>query len=214
MTDSTLAERFSGLSTGNVGDALGRTGLCDPRIRSITPGLRLVAPAFTVKTPAADNLTIHRALELCPPGHALVIDGGGHPVTALVGDLMGFAARQRGIAGWVVDGPVRDVAGLRALGFPTFAASVHPGGPVKERFGTIGVPIAVGGVTVRLGDIVFGDDDGVAIVPAERLEEALAGARAIVDKETRMREEIRKGKTTVELLGLGDRLPADGGARE
>jgi len=213
MTDSGLAERFAAFSTGNVGDALGRTGLCDQRIRPITPGLRLVAPAFTVKTPAADNLTIHRALELCPPGHALVVDAGNHPVTALVGDLMGFAARQRGIAGWVVDGPVRDVAGLRALGFPTFAAGVHPGGPVKERFGKIGVPITIGGVAVRPGDIVFGDDDGVVIVPGERLEEAVAGARAIVEKEATMRAEIQKGKTTLALLGLGDRIPADQGPR-
>ncbi|MBI2525760.1 MAG: RraA family protein [Candidatus Rokubacteria bacterium] len=209
MTNQPLAERFSVLSTGNVGDALGRTGLCDPRIRSVTPGLSLAAPAFTVKTPAADNLTIHRAIELCPPGHALVIDGGGHPVTALVGDVMGFAARQRGIAGWVVDGPVRDVAGLRLLGFPTFAAGVHPGGPVKERFGRIGRPVVVGGVTVRPGDIVFGDDDGVVIVPVERLEEALSGAHAIVDKEARMRVALQQGKTTMELLGLADRLPAE-----
>ena len=213
MTDSNLAERFAAFSTGNVGDALGRTGLCDQRIRPITPGLRLVAPAFTVKTPAADNLTIHRAIELCPPGHALVVDAGNHPATALVGDLMGFAARQRGIAGWVVDGPVRDVAGLRALGFPTFAGGVHPGGPVKERFGKIGVPITIGGVAVRPGDIVFGDDDGVVIVPGERLEEAVAGARAIVEKEATMRAEIQKGKTTLALLGLGDRIPADQGPR-
>ena len=213
MTDSGLAERFAAFSTGNVGDALGRTGLCDQRIRPITPGLRLVAPAFTVKTPAADNLTIHRALELCPPGHALVVDAGNHPVTALVGDLMGFAARQRGIAGWVVDGPVRDVAGLRALGFPTFAAGVHPGGPVKERFGQIGRPVAIGGVTVSPGDIVFGDDDGVVIVPAERLEEAIAGARAIVEKEAKLRVELQKGKTTLALLGLRHKIPAERSTR-
>ena len=146
------------------------------RIRTLTPGLAVFGPALTIQVPAGDNLAIHAALAHAQPGDVLVIDGAGHLERALMGGIMSTQARATGVAGVVIDGAMRDAAELRAMGMPSFAAGVHPAGPHKAGDGSVGLTITCGGVAVSTGDWVFGDDDGVVIVPLARKQELIAGA--------------------------------------
>ena len=192
--------------TGTLSDALGRTGTMAHAIKPLTPGMRCLGPAFTVRCYPADNLSLHRALELASPGEVLVVDGGDVRDTALVGELMVYAAKLRGLAGMVIQGAVRDAAGIRDLSFPVFASAVAPRGPVKETLGALGVPIQCGGIPVRPGDLVAGDDDGVVVIPAEEAKALLERARAIREKEEAVRRGLEAGQSTVDLLGLRGKL--------
>lgn len=192
--------------TTTLSDALGRTGTMGHAIKPLGPGMRCLGPAFTVRCWPADNLALHQALELASPGEVLAVDGGDVRDTALVGELMVHAAKLRGLAGMVIQGAVRDAAGIRALGLPVFATAVAPRGPVKETLGALGVPIQCGGLLVHPGDLVAGDDDGVVVIPAEEAKAVLERARAIRAKEEKIRRGLEAGRSTVDLLGLRAKL--------
>lgn len=128
----------------------------------------LVGTAVTVKTRGGDNLAILRAYDLCRPGDVMVVDAEGDLSNALVGGIMTFAAASLGLAGMVVDGAIRDVAEIRERTFPVYARGVTHRGPYKDGPGAINVPVTVGGMVVRPGDIVVGDQDGVlCFAPAD-----------------------------------------------
>ncbi len=157
-------------------------------------GRKLVGTAFTVKTRPGDNLPIYHALPLLQPGHVLVIDGGGDTSNALVGDLILAYLLQRGCAGLVVDGAVRDAAAFLAADFPCYARGVTHRGPYKNGPGALNPPVAIGGQVINPGDIVVGDLDGVvafAQADARRLLEAAARSAA---KEASIRAEILTGR--------------------
>ncbi|GGI02479.1 RraA family protein [Arthrobacter liuii] len=190
MTLSTqqLSRRLGALPTPNIGDAMERLGVLDASIKPVWPGARLAGPAFTVWTRAGDNAYLHRALAEATPGDVIVVNGQGDESRALMGDLIGARARNAGIAGFVIDGAVRDAAGLERLGMPVFARSISPAGPYKNGPGSLAGPVAVGGVAVLPGDIMIGDEDGTVVVPRARAEEVLLAAEAVrVDEDERMR---------------------------
>ena len=177
-----LVSRAALLPTANIGDAQERFGVP----RGITPvwsGARVAGRAFTVQTRAGDNLFVHRALELASPGDVLVVDGGGDTTRALIGDLIGLKAQRAGIAGFVVDGAVRDADALAELGLPVFARAVTPAGPYKHGPGRLDVAVAIGGVVVTPGDLVVGDADGVVVVRAADVETVLTDAEAVLERE-------------------------------
>ncbi|WP_018762586.1 RraA family protein [Arthrobacter sp. 135MFCol5.1] len=184
-----LCHRFGALPTPNIGDAMERLGILDSSIKPVWPGARLAGPAFTVWTRAGDNAYLHRALAEAAPGDVLVVNGQGDESRALMGDLIGARARNAGIAGFVIDGAVRDAAGLERLGMPVFARSISPAGPYKNGPGILAGPVAVGGVAVLPGDIILGDGDGAVVVPRARAEEILLAAEAVYqDEAERMRK--------------------------
>lgn len=160
-----LVEAFGPIVTSHLSDCMGRLYGAVGLRRYHRKG-KLVGTAFTVKTRPGDNLMVHEALDRALPGDVLVIDGGGDVTNALVGELMGMHARERGLAGFVVDGAIRDAAWFEE--FPCYArAHVHRG-PYKDGPGEINVPVAVGGMVVLPGDLVVGDEDGLlAIRPAD-----------------------------------------------
>lgn len=192
--------------TTTLSDALGRTGTMAHAIKPLAPGMRCLGPAFTVRCWPADNLSVHRAIELASPGEILVVDGGDVLDTALAGEILVYAAKLRSLGGMVIQGAIRDVAGIRDLGFPVFASAVAPRGPVKETLGALGIAIQCGGVLVRPGDLVAGDEDGVVVVPAEQAKEVLERAQAIRDKEIALRRGLEAGQSTMDLLGLRGKL--------
>ncbi len=208
MSDLTpeVMETLAAAPTTMLSDALGRWGNMTPEIRPLAPGMRCCGPAFTLRCWPADNLTVHRAIELAGPGDVLVIDGGDGRDTALVGDLLVYAARLRGVVGIVLQGMVRDRADIVASGFPVFACGSTARGPVKETLGPIQVPIQCGGVLVRPGDLVAGDDDGVVVVPREEAAVVAARGRATREREETVRKALAAGRTTVEILGLRGKL--------
>ncbi len=173
-----------------------------PRVRARWEGASLAAPAYPVRCAPGDNLAIHVAVARAPTGSALVVDVGDVLERGYWGEVLTTGAEARGLAGLVIDGGVRDTAALRAHRFPVFAALVSLPGATKEKPGTVGMPVQVGGAAVSAGDWVVADDDGVVVVPGPAFEAVLAAGRARAEKEQGMFEALRGGGTTVELLGL------------
>ncbi|MFC5834699.1 RraA family protein [Nonomuraea insulae] len=182
--------RLAVLPTANIGDAMDRLGVLDSRIRSTWPGARVAGRAFTVWTRSGDNALIHQALEVVRPGDVIVVNGGGDESRALIGELIGQRAKNAGVAGFVIDGAIRDAEGLGEMGMPVFARAVTPAGPYKNGPGHLGRTIAVGGVAVAPGDLVLGDADGVVVVPLAEADRIAQAAEAVFVTEEGKRAAI------------------------
>lgn len=197
-------EAYRGLASSVVGDAMNRERVMAAAIKPVAPGMRLCGQARTVSAMAGDNGIIHAAIPLVERGQVMVIDAAGVEDVAVWGEVMTRAAMHRGIAGVVLDGATRDAAELRQLGFPMFCRAVVPRGPHKGFGGTIDGTLAVAGVSVSPGDLVIGDDDGVAVVPLDEVDIVLDLARVAVEREARWLTEIDAGRTTAELIGIAE----------
>lgn len=181
-SDELIAD-YAQIPTAAIGDAWDRLGFVGPRVRPMCPEAHLVGRALTVLCRPGDNKGIHEALALARPGDVLVVDGGGDPSRALIGELIAQRAINRGVRGVIIDGAVRDARALRESGFPVWAVGVSPAGPYKAGPCRVGTDVAVGGAVVHRGDIVVADSDGVIVVPPAEAERVLAGARAVLDDE-------------------------------
>jgi regulator of RNase E activity RraA len=187
-----LIDRFRGLASPNVADAMGRFNFMDPGLLSRT-GIPLCGPAVTVNCRPADNLMVHKALALADPGDIVVVATGGNMVSAVFGGLMCEVASARKIGGIIVDGAIRDVEDLTRLRFPAFSRTVCPGGCDKDGPGEINVPISCGGTVVSPGDLLVGDGDGVAVVPYAHAAEVLELVSQLRDRERARVKEIHAG---------------------
>jgi 4-hydroxy-4-methyl-2-oxoglutarate aldolase len=176
-----------------VHEAMGRTGLLGAGLRPIQDGVRIAGSAVTVLCWPGDNLMIHAAVEQCREGDVLVVTTTSPSLDGSFGELFATALRHRGVRGLVTTGGVRDVAELRAMGFPVWSAAVNAQGTVKATPGSVNVPIAVGGTVVRPGDIIIADDDGVLCVPRLGAPEALRAADARAAKEAESRTAYAAG---------------------
>jgi 4-hydroxy-4-methyl-2-oxoglutarate aldolase len=200
--DVSLKEELSALGSATVYEAAGRQGALWRSFTPIDPTLALVGPAFLVACPPGDNLAIHRAIALASPGDVLVIDAGGYTGAGHWGEITTAAAQARGIAGVVIDGTVRDSRPIFTRGFPVFhrglciAAATKKAPPADP-------PSALqfAGCTIRKGDTVVADADGIAIVPAERVAEVVDAARRRAADEQHTMASLQDGKTTLELFG-------------
>lgn len=200
MADDDLAAALLELGAATLGES-GAAPL-PARIRAVWPGARLAAPAFPVRCTPGDNLAVHVAVTLAPPGSALIVDVGDVAERGYWGEVLTTAAEARHLAGLVIDGCVRDLAALTAHGFPVFAVSTALPGATKDSPGTAGTPTDVAGVRVTTEDWVVGDDDGVVVVPGARLDEVVAAGRSRAAKEQRLFDQLRSGATTLSLLEL------------
>ncbi|MGM9533297.1 RraA family protein [Intestinibacter sp.] len=190
--DKELIDQFRGLPVANIGDNMNRIYCVDSNIKSMN-GQSLVGTAFTLHLPSGDNLLLHKAMELAKPGDVLVVACGGME-RSYCGELMMMYARNKGIAGFVIDGCIRDIDECEQLdNFPVFAKGVMPQGPYKHGPGEINVPIAVGGQVVFPGDIVVGDRDGLVFVHQKEAEDVLKKAIAQNNKENKLKEIYEKG---------------------
>ena len=187
-----ILARFRGLASSNVADAMGRFNFMDAGIRSRS-GFPLAGSAVTVNARPADNLMVHKALQVAEPGEIVVVSTCGNTASAVFGELMCHTAAAKRLGGIVVDGAIRDVEGIRQLGFAAFSRSVSPGACDKDGPGEINIPISCGGTVVMPGDIVVGDADGVAVVPRERAEEVLALVVDLMERERQRVTEIAAG---------------------
>jgi 4-hydroxy-4-methyl-2-oxoglutarate aldolase len=200
--DADLLIRLATFPTATISDAQASFGIMRPAVRGLAPGLRVVGPAHTVKCYPGSIITVHKALLEARPGDVLVVDGEADERGALWGELMTLQAQANGLAGIVVDGPVRDRLAVAALGFPVFASSVTPRVGSNRRVGQTQVPIQCGGVVVRPGDVIVADDDGVAVVALERLSSVVDAAEAIKRKEVGYRQAIAAGQQLADQIGF------------
>ncbi|MFZ0604367.1 MAG: RraA family protein [Roseiarcus sp.] len=187
-----LVERFRGTPTSFIVDAMNGTGALDWRITRLVGG-PLVGVALTCDCGPLDNLAFMAALAESRPGDVLVVATGGYTGAAVTGDLLMYVARNRGVAGFVTDGLVRDLDDLETVGVPTFAMGVTPNSPQRRGPGSVGLPIVCGGVSIASGDVVVGDRDGVVVVPRGRIEETLKDLERVKAAEAATLERVRAG---------------------
>jgi 4-hydroxy-4-methyl-2-oxoglutarate aldolase len=183
-------------------EAFGRGGLLDPAIRPIQQGIRVAGPAVTVLCPPADNLMIHMAVEHCRPGDVLVVATGPPRIAGVIGELLATSLRAHGVVGAVVDTGVRDVAELRAMGFPVWSRWITAQGTTKHGAGAVNRAIVCAGQAVEPGDVIVADDDGVVCIAAAS---AIEVARDVVERvahESEMRARLAAGELSADILGL------------
>ena len=169
---------FQALSPTTLADVLARDQVMDMGVRPLWSGMpRLAGPAFPVRCAPGDNLMLHAAIYRAPPGSVIVVDGGDVSHAVAGGNVCAVAQR-RGVAGFVVDGVMRDVGEARRMGFPLFARGVVPFPGGKDVLGALNEPVRCGGVQVSPGDVVVADEEGIVVVPVARLGAVLASAQA------------------------------------
>jgi 4-hydroxy-4-methyl-2-oxoglutarate aldolase len=176
----------------------------DMDIRPVWPGMRLCGTAFTVQTRLGDNLIVHKALDMLKPGDVLVIATGGNNTTGgLWGAMMTASAKEKGCAGMVTDGAVRDSMLIKELGFPVFSRGLTVKGATKALPGKINHPVMIGGILVNPGDLIFADNDSVVVVPREQAQEVYEKTLARENKEADLLKKIQSGEgTTYNLAGF------------
>ncbi|MGF6767812.1 4-hydroxy-4-methyl-2-oxoglutarate aldolase [Paraburkholderia sp. GAS199] len=205
-TSPNLIAALRELGSATVYEAQGAHGALDSGIKPIHPSMCVAGPAVTVDTRPGDNLMLHYAMLKVRPGDVLVVDAKGFLEAGPWGDVFTELALQKGLAGLVINGAVRDARTIIELGFPVFSRGLSIKGTGKNQPGKINVPICIGDVAIQPGDIVVGDIDGVVVVPQNDVERVVRVSRAREDKERAFREQIRQGASTVELLGLQETL--------
>lgn len=191
-----LVAAFADFETPEISDLINRLFTMSQSIKPLTdPSLKVLGPACTVKVFPGDNLMVHKSLDIARPGDVVVVDASGSSLTAVLGDLVSTKARHRGIAGFVVDGLVRDLPAILQLGdFPVFARGVTPIGPLHRGPGEVNYPISAGGIVVNPGDIVVGDRNGVVVIPQDAAAELLERLRGRAALEAEYHAAVARGQ--------------------
>ena len=196
--DTSLVDAFSKIPVANLSDAMGNFHTMDGGIRALSPGTKICGPACTAAIRCGDNATTICAMDIAQAGDILVIDNQGDSETALMGEIMATECHQKGLAGWVCDGPVRDATPIREIGFSVFCRGTVPRVAGRDGPGEVNVPIQCGRTVVEPGDIVCADDDGVVAVPLRKAHEVLEVAQRIMAYEEELLAKIKSGKTQCE----------------
>ena len=198
--EAQIREILELVSSANLSDALHRGGVLQG-IRPVFPGIRMVGQAVTVRTYPGDWAKPVQAIDVAEPGEVVVIDAGGSG-PAIWGELATHSAVQRGLAGVVIDGALRDSPEIIDMKFPAFSRLVMPNAGEPKGFGEIGVPVTVGNMRVEPGDWLLGDDDGVVVLPKAIAVEYANRSMDVLEKENRIREEIKEGSTLSQVAEL------------
>lgn len=199
LPDPQILEQFRSLPAANVADTMGRSCALSSEIHLINhpEDPIMVGAALTVKARPGDNLLLHRALDLAGENDVVIVSNEGDRSQSLMGQIMAlYAEKTRKIRGIVLDGPIRDVEELsRMEHIFLYATGSTPGGPYKEGPGEVNVPISVGNIAVKPGDIVLGDADGVIIIPREDAAKVLEAAIPFAAADAAKTEAARAGNT-------------------
>ena len=192
---------FQGALTGHVVDAMGGRGCLPHDIKPLFPDRAIMlGVAVTCHTGPADNLALFGAVDVAEPGDILVAATDRFMATSVTGDLLLGMARNKGVVGFVTDGMVRDIPGLREVGFPIFCAGVTANSPARSGPGHVGTPVVIGDVAIDAGDLLVSDSDGVVVVPRERIEMTLERLVEIRAAERAFEAEVRNGLTVPDFI--------------
>ena len=162
-----LVELYRDFEPCDVSDALNRMYTMASGIRNLANDLPLIGPAVTVKVFPGDNLMLHKALDVARPGDVVVVDTSGSDRNAVFGDMIAWKAKHRGIAGFVIDGLIRDLDGVKETGLPVYARGVTAFGPLHRGPGELNHPVSCGGIVVHPGDLITADQSGIVVVSRE-----------------------------------------------
>jgi 4-hydroxy-4-methyl-2-oxoglutarate aldolase len=208
MTEDRRWSELAELGSATVYEAGGRGGFVDADLVQVVPGSRAAGPARTVRCGQDDNLMVHAVMAAAEPGEVLILTMPEPRPVALIGELLATQARERGVAALLVDAAVRDIEELREMGLPIWARWVRINGAAKDTMGSIGEPVEVGGATIRPGDAVVLDADGVAVVEAEQIDTVLDASRRRAERERVKRARLEDGALSWEIDGLRERFEA------
>ena len=193
---------LAGLGVATIHEAAGRTGIIDMALTQIVAGSRVAGPARIALCAPGDNTMVHAVVAHASPGDVLVLTSAEPAPVALVGELLATQAQAQGVAGILVDGAVRDLDELAAIGLPIWTRFVRAQGATKGVAGKLDVPVVVGGAEIRPGDLVVMDCDGAMALPSERIDEVLPLALERAEREAAMRERYASGELSYDLQGL------------
>jgi 4-hydroxy-4-methyl-2-oxoglutarate aldolase len=199
-------EALAGHGVATVHEAMNRTGLLGTHLRPVQQGVRVAGTAVTVLSWPGDNLMIHAAVEQCGEGDILVVSTTSPCTDGMFGELFATALKKRGVRGLVINAGIRDIAELRAMGFPAWAAAVSAQGTVKATGGSVNVPVVIGGQVIRPGDVILADDDGVVVVPRAIARQAAEASQARENKEAASRAAFLEGQLGLDRYGLRETL--------
>lgn len=206
-----LVEQFREFATSNISDNMNRFGCLDWKIKpmNMLENIKLAGTAITVKTRMVDNLMVQKAIDVASPGDVIVVDTSENTSNAVVGEIMCRYAASKGIAGFIIDGLVRDIGVLRKMtDIIIYATGTTPQGPHQDGPGEINVPIACGGCVINPGDIIVGDEDGIVVVKPHEAQELISKVKKTMAKETAMLSQIKQG--TLERAWVDEKLAAKG----
>jgi 4-hydroxy-4-methyl-2-oxoglutarate aldolase len=201
-SSSDQLEELAAAGVATVHEAMGRVGLLHPYMRPIYPGARVAGNAVTVLAHPGDNWMIHVAVELCRPGDVLVVAVSAENHDGMFGDLLATSLKAHGVLGLVIDAGVRDVADLREMQFPVWARCISAKGTIKATLGMVNTPVVCAGVSIRAGDIIIGDDDGVVVVPYRDVASALTACKQRLTKEAKKRALLAGGELGLDLENM------------
>jgi 4-hydroxy-4-methyl-2-oxoglutarate aldolase len=204
--DPDVVSAIGQFPTTQIADSGGPVGVVGPPIRPLAGGSEICGTAVTVWTKPGDILFTLKATDLVRDGDVLVIDGGGREDAALIGDIVVSTLATLGCRGVVVDGAVRDLAGIEDVGLPVFGRNAHPATGSNDGPGAINVPIQCGGVLVQPGDIVRADSSGVVVIPRTQASDVLSLTRAVDEREQAWRAAIDAGATLPAATGIDERI--------
>lgn len=193
---SSIEEKFYGLPTTAISDALKGINHMDSAIKPLRDSDKIAGRAFTVNVPAGDNTGVLRGIREAKPGDILVVDGKGFTNRAVAGDFVIGLAKNMGLQGIVIDGAIRDIQGIRDLDFPVFFRASTVTASVKAAPGELQVTISSGGVSVNPGDIIVGDADGVIVIPKANEEEVLQSTLKKIEKDNEREEKYNVSRET------------------
>jgi len=188
-----LVEQFGLFETPDISDLLNRLYAMSSDIHNLINNASIVGPACTVKLYPGDNLMIHKALEVAHEGDIVVVDTSHNNTTAVIGDLVAQKAKHKKIAGFVIDGLIRDLPAMQDVGLPVFARAVTPVGPLHRGPGEINYAVSCGGIVVHPGDIVLGDITGVVVIQQEYAEDVLQRAYTQRDRLRKYVDDVKRG---------------------
>ena len=201
-----LVAGWAGVPTTIAADLFRGRTFVDPALRPLRPfagARRLIGSAVTAFCEPADYGAVHHAIAAAGPGDVIVVYAGGRVDAAMIGELLGGAARRKGVAGVAVDGAVRDIGTLAAWSdFPVFCRGNTARGPASMERGVVNDTIMFGGVRVSPRDLIIGDDDGLVVIPHGEAEARLADALAMVKAESEWEKQLAGGRSTIEVFGV------------
>lgn len=197
-----ILERLGSFSVSQISDALGFSHPVETGIRPVDLTFRICGRALTVLCEPDDNLAVLHALDEAQKGDVLVISCSAAGGTAVWGELLSLAAQFRGLAGTIVDGAVRDVLEIRAMGYPVFSRHTSARRARKEKSGVHNIPVRCGAIVVRPGEIICADANGILAVPASAIQDVLVKVAELSRKESDIKQQLLDGVAIVDILNL------------
>ena len=194
---NSVIEQLKDVPTTAISDVLKGMNNIDPAIKPLKEEYKIAGQAYTVKLPVGDNLMLLKSLKEAKPGDILVVDVKGDTYRAIAGDFVVGMMKTLELGGLVVDGVIRDLIDIKALNFPVFSKGTTVSSGGKTGPGETNVPISCGGASVHPGDIIVGDVDGVVVIPRERAEEVLQGAKAKMKADDEREAKIGSNKEEI-----------------